>query len=41
MNDRYMREMAYFLDYVINGQGESINSPAMALDVLKLTLGEE
>ena len=41
VNDRYMREMEYFLDYVINGQGESINSPAMALDVLKLTLGEE
>lgn len=41
VNDRYMREMEYFLDYAINGQGESINSPAMALDVLKLTLGEE
>ena len=41
VNDRYMREMEYFLDYAINGQGESINSPAMALDVLKLTLGED
>ena len=41
VNDRYMREMEYFLDYAINGQGESINSPAMAMDVLKLTLGEE
>ena len=41
VNDRYMREMEYFLDYAMNEQGESINSPAMALDVLKLTLGEE
>lgn len=41
VNDRYLREMEYFLDYALDGQGESLNSPAMALDVLKLTLGEE
>ena len=40
VNQRYLREMEYFVDYVRNGAGESINSPQMALDVLKLTLGE-
>lgn len=39
VNDRYMREMEYFLDYALEQQGESLNSPAMALDVLRLTLG--
>ena len=37
----YHREMAYFLTYALTGEGESINSPAEALSVLKLTLGEQ
>ena len=40
MNQRYLREMAYFLGYACKGRGESINSPAMAQKVLGLTLGE-
>lgn len=36
----YQREMTYFLDYAKNGQGESVNSPTEAQDVLKLTLGQ-
>ncbi len=36
----YRREMTYFLDYALNGSGESVNTPADALDVLRLTLGE-
>ena len=40
VNERYLREMAYFLDYARKGEGESINSPAMAQKVLGLTLGE-
>ncbi|MBQ7859230.1 MAG: Gfo/Idh/MocA family oxidoreductase [Faecalibacterium sp.] len=36
----YRREMEYFLDYALTGVGESVNSPAEALAVLKLTLGE-
>ena len=40
VNQRYLREMDYFLDYAQGGAGESVNTPAMALDVLKLTLGE-
>ena len=40
VNQRYLREMAYFLDYACKGEGESINSPAMAQKVLGLTLGE-
>lgn len=36
----YQREMTYFLNYAKNGQGESVNSPAEAQDVLKLTLGQ-
>ena len=40
VNERYLREMDYFIDYVQNGKGASINSPAMALDVLRLTQGE-
>lgn len=40
VNQRYLREMAYFLDYACKGKGESINSPAMAQKVLGLTLGE-
>ncbi|MEG0803718.1 MAG: Gfo/Idh/MocA family oxidoreductase [Pygmaiobacter sp.] len=39
VNVRYLREMNAFLDLVL-GQGESCNSPQMALDVLRLTLGE-
>lgn len=40
VNQRYLRELEYFLDYARRGTGESVNPPAMALDVLKLTLGE-
>lgn len=40
VNERYLREMDYFLTYLQSGAGESVNPPAMALDVLKLTLGE-
>lgn len=40
LNERYMREMEYFVEYALHGKGESVNSPGMALDVLRLTLGE-
>lgn len=40
VNRRYEREMEYFLNYSLYGTGESINPPAQALAVLKLTLGE-
>lgn len=40
VNRRYLRELEYFLNYAQNETGESVNSPAMALDVLRLTLGE-
>lgn len=40
VNQRYLREMEYFLNYAQNGAGESVNSPRTALEVLKLTLGE-
>lgn len=43
VNERYLREMAYFLDYAGDGTGAgaaSVNPPETALDVLKLTLGE-
>lgn len=40
VNRRYEREMEYFVDYALHGRGESVNSPGMALDVLRLTLGE-
>ncbi len=41
VNQRYLREMDYFLEYARRGKGESVNSPAMAQRVLGLTLGEE
>lgn len=40
LNCRYEREMEYFLNYALNGQGESINSPKTALQILKTALGE-
>ena len=40
VNRRYEREMEYFVDYALTGCGESCNPPALALKVLKLTLGE-
>lgn len=40
VNQRYLREMEYFLDYAAGPAAESCNPPAMGLDVLKLTLGE-
>ena len=40
VNRRYEREMEYFVDYALTGSGESCNPPALALKVLKLTLGE-
>ena len=36
----YRREMTYFLDYALHGSGDSVNSPADARDVLRLTLGQ-
>lgn len=36
----YRREMEYFLDYALTGTGDSVNTPAEALNVLRLTLGE-
>ncbi|MDD3428620.1 MAG: Gfo/Idh/MocA family oxidoreductase [Oscillospiraceae bacterium] len=40
VNQRYLREMEYFLQYAHGPQKESVNSPALALQTLKLTLGE-
>lgn len=40
VNERYLREMSYFLDYAAGPAGPSVNPPATARDVLKLTLGE-
>lgn len=40
VNERYLREMEYFLHYALEETGDSLNPPATALDVLKLTLGE-
>lgn len=40
VNRRYEREMEYFVNYALHGTGESVNSPAKALQVLKITLGE-
>lgn len=39
LNQRYLREMNYFLDYALTGQGTSVNSPETALRVLSLSLG--
>lgn len=39
-NRRYEREMEYFVQYAQRGEGASVNSPAQALRVLKLALGE-
>ena len=40
VNERYLREMSYFVDYARTGTGDSVNTPATASKVLKLTLGE-
>lgn len=40
VNQRYIREMEYFLDYASGETTQSVNTPAMGLDVLRLTLGE-
>ncbi len=39
LNQRYLREMDYFLRYALTGQGASVNSPETALRVLSLSLG--
>lgn len=39
-NRRYEREMEYFVQYACHEQGESMNSPQKAMQVLKLALGE-
>ena len=39
-NRRYEREMEYFLEYALRGDGESLNSPRHALSILRLALGE-
>ena len=41
VNERYLRDMNYFLDYAAGEETESLNPPATALQVLKLTLGEQ
>ena len=41
VNERYLREMNYFLDYAAGEETESLTPPATALQVLKLTLGEQ
>lgn len=40
VNARYMREMAYFLEYARGERDDSLNPPETALAVLRLTLGE-
>ena len=40
VNRRYEREIEYFADYAMGDAQQSCNPPALALDVLKLTLGE-
>lgn len=40
VNERYMREMEYFVEYALHGKGESVNSPQKALKVLQITLGK-
>ena len=39
VNARYLREMAYFLDYAAGPQAVNLNPPATAAQVLRLTLG--
>lgn len=39
VNARYLREMAYFLDYAAGPELLSLNPPATAAQVLRLTLG--
>ena len=41
VNQRYLREMAYFVDYALHGTGPSVNTAATALQVLRLTMGEK
>ncbi len=40
VNERYIREMDYFLDFARGKAAQSVNTPQTALNVLKLTLGE-
>ncbi len=40
VNERYLREMEYFLDYAAGGEMQSINSPEHALATVKIALGE-
>ncbi len=40
VNERYIRETQYFINYVLSQENESINTPEHAVQVLKLTLGE-
>ena len=40
VNRRYEREMDYFVDYALGEERTSCNPPALALQILKLTLGE-
>lgn len=40
VNERYVREMEYFLEYALHGTGESLNPPHTAQEVLKIALGE-
>ena len=40
VNERYLREMDYCVGYALGEETESLNPPATACRVLKLTLGE-
>ena len=40
VNERYLREMDYFLTYALTGAGPSCNTPVTARQVLRLTLGK-
>lgn len=40
-NERYKREMDYFISYSLGTELESVNSPQKALDVLQIALGRK
>ncbi len=40
VNERYLREMRYFLQHIQSDEKESINTPQNAINVLKLTLAK-
>lgn len=40
VNERYLREMRYFLEYARGSEAQSVNSPEQALNTLRLSLDE-